>query len=127
MKEFLKPFNHGVSRLLGRIGYSVRKLPPKPRKTSKVTNVILGGRAIKIHSGNPLCFEYKNHPQHNAHIGSVAALVQRQFPGAWAVDVGANVGDTLAIIKGQASIPVICVEGDPICYELLEENARQTR
>ena len=125
MKQLLKPLKHSVSRLLGRVGYSVRKLPPKPRKTSKVTKIMLGGKSIKMHSGNPLCFEYKNYPQLNAHIGSVAALVQRQFPGAWAVDVGANVGDTLAILKGQASMPVICVEGDPICYELLEENAQQ--
>ncbi len=125
MKEFLKPFKHGLLSLLGSVGYSVQRLPRKPRKTSKVTTLILGGKSIKIHSGNPLCYEYQQHPQLNGHIGWMAALVEKQFPDAWAVDVGANVGDTLAIIKSKASMPVICVEGDPVCYELLQENARQ--
>jgi FkbM family methyltransferase len=124
MKPFVKTLKLGVLRFINHLGYGIVKLPPKPRKTSKVTSVVLGGKNIKIHSGNPLCFQYKQNPQHNSSIGIMAALVKNRFPAAWVVDVGANVGDTLAIIKGQASMPVICVEGDAFCYELLQENAR---
>jgi len=124
MRPFIKNIKLGILRLLNHFGYRLLKLPPKPKKTSKITHVELGGKVIKIHSGNPLCFAYQQHPQHNSAIGKVAALVKGRYPMAWAVDVGANVGDTLAIIKGKASLPVICVEGDVVCYELLQENAR---
>jgi FkbM family methyltransferase len=124
MKPFIKTLKLGVLGCIKQFGYSIHRLPPKPKKNSKVTGVILGGKVIKIHTGNPLCFQYKHNPQHNCSIGIAAALVKNRFPTAWAVDVGANIGDTLAIIKGKASLPVICVEGDAFCYDLLRENAR---
>lgn len=125
MKQFIQSVKLSILRFLNHLGYSIVKIPPPPRKTSKIATVQLGGRAIKIHSGNPLCYAYQKNPQLNCAIGIVAGMVRERFPGSWAVDVGANVGDTLAIIKGQASMPVICVEGDSICYELLQENASQ--
>jgi len=42
-----------------------------------------------------------------------------------AIDVGANVGDTLSIIRQAADVPVLCVEGDPQCVGLFKENAAQ--
>jgi FkbM family methyltransferase len=125
MKQLLKTPKISILRLLNCLGYSLVKLPPRPGQTTAVASVLLGGRPIKIHKGNPLYHAYRTDPQWNSRLGIVAAIVKERFPAAWAVDVGANVGDTLAIIKGKAAMPVICVEGDPICYELLQENARQ--
>jgi FkbM family methyltransferase len=131
MKQPLKTLKLGVRGFLNHLGYSIVKLPPKrppPPKlgqTSEAAVVLVGGRPIKIHRGNPLCDAYQMNPQLNCLIGIGAEMVRHRFPDSWAVDVGANVGDTLAVIKGKAAMPVICVEGDPVCYELLEENARQ--
>jgi FkbM family methyltransferase len=124
MQQVIQSLKLEVLNLIRRFGYAIHKLPPRPKKTSRVVSIMLGGKSIKIHSGNPLCFQYRNNPNYNNSIGILAALVQSRFPKAWVVDVGANVGDTLAIIKGHASLPVICVEGDAICYDLLQQNAR---
>jgi FkbM family methyltransferase len=124
MQQVIQSLKLEVLNLIRRFGYAIHKLPPRPKKTSRVVSIMLGGKSIKIHSGNPLCFQYRNNPNYNNSIGILAALVQSRFPKAWVVDVGANVGDTLAIIKGQSSLPVICVEGDAICYDLLQQNAR---
>jgi FkbM family methyltransferase len=124
MKQFVKALKLFALRLLNRLGYTIVKLPPQGSKSSKMSTVMVGGKAIKIPQGSPLCHYYQTQPRMNYSLGTIAAMIQDRFPAAWAMDVGANVGDTLAVIKGQASLPVICVEGDGICFEILQENAR---
>ena len=125
MKQPLKTVKLGVQGVFNRLGYVIVKLPPKSEEKSGTAVVLVGDRPIKIHKRNPLFDAYRKNPQLNSLIGIGAEMVKNRFPDSWAVDVGANVGDTLALIKAKAAMPVICIEGDPICYELLQENARQ--
>jgi FkbM family methyltransferase len=64
------------------------------------------------------------YPSYDANIGRIAAAMARKYPGASVVDVGANVGDTAAIIRGSCQLPILCIEGDPSFFGLLERNAR---
>jgi FkbM family methyltransferase len=41
------------------------------------------------------------------------------------VDVGANVGDTAAVIRAATDVPILCVEGEEHFFRLLEETARR--
>ena len=41
------------------------------------------------------------------------------------VDVGANVGDTAAIVRAHSGVPVLCVEGDDVFFDLLARNVEQ--
>jgi len=50
--------------------------------------------------------------------------VQSKYPGLRVIDVGANLGDTAAVIKSYADVPIICIEGDEHSYVLLEHNTR---
>ena len=54
-----------------------------------------------------------------AQLGAIAAEL-----GGPVVDVGANVGDTAAAIRAESGVPILCVEGDPTFFALLERNAR---
>ena len=40
--------------------------------------------------------------------------------------MGTNFGDSVAIAKSVADIPVLCVEGDELTFSLLEQNVRQS-
>jgi len=64
------------------------------------------------------------HPSYDANIGRIAAAIAGKHPGGSAVDIGANVGDTAAIIRGACSLPILCVEGNEAFYALLQLNAR---
>jgi FkbM family methyltransferase len=125
MNKFIKAVKVSILRVIYLFGYTVNKLPHKSKKTSDVVEMIVAGKKIKVHSGNPLRSVYTENPQCNIHMAQVAALVEEKYPAAWAVDVGANVGDTLAIIRSRTKMPIICVEGDSHCFELLQENAHQ--
>lgn len=41
------------------------------------------------------------------------------------IDVGANVGDTIAVIKSFVNVPIVGVEGDEISFRFLEKNSKQ--
>lgn len=51
--------------------------------------------------------------------------VVAKYPHAGLIDVGANIGDTLAVARSAADIPVVCVEGDPQCFAFLQQNIEQ--
>lgn len=55
-------------------------------------------------------------------LGKIAAVVNAKYSGLHAIDIGANSGDTAALIRETSEIPVLCIEGDPILLPLLIEN-----
>ena len=56
-------------------------------------------------------------------LAKIASLLYGKYPELHAIDIGANVGDTAALIRESAEIPVLCIEGDPALLPLLAENA----
>jgi FkbM family methyltransferase len=56
-------------------------------------------------------------------LGHVAQTVFRKYPDSCAIDIGANVGDSAALIRNHADVPVLCVEGNPEYSECLAHNA----
>lgn len=64
------------------------------------------------------------YPNYMRNLGLLAGLVDKKYPGAVTIDIGANVGDTVAVIRKESSLPVICVEGNGLYLNYLEENIR---
>ena len=58
-------------------------------------------------------------------VGDVAQAIGRKYAGFRAIDIGAHVGDTAAVICSHADVPVLCIEGNPEFLPFLEENARR--
>ncbi len=61
-------------------------------------------------------------PIYDTALGQIAAVLGAKYPALHAIDIGANVGDTCALIRQRAEISVLCVEGDPILLPILTEN-----
>lgn len=70
---------------------------------------------------------YRNdHPGYDSALGRLASLASEKYPDLAAVDVGANVGDTAAVIRsGAPGAPVLAIEGHPRFFDLLQRNAAQ--
>jgi FkbM family methyltransferase len=84
--------------------------------------VKIGDYEVSIQSNNSLWREYQKNPEYTAQLGRIAASVFESYPDAYAIDIGANIGDTAALIKSQAKVPIICVEGDSAVFPILEKN-----
>ena len=65
------------------------------------------------------------HPDYSRNLGRVAAALHEARPGAPIIDIGANIGDSVAIIRDQVpEVPILCIEGDPQFLPYLHYNVR---
>ena len=58
-------------------------------------------------------------------LGEIARLVWQKYPSSAAVDIGANVGDSAALINSYYDMPTLCIEGGAEYLPFLRENARR--
>jgi FkbM family methyltransferase len=52
----------------------------------------------------------------------IAKYVQQKYSGSSFIDVGAYVGDTVALIRQEETFPILCIEGNERFYRILEKN-----
>ena len=56
-------------------------------------------------------------------LGYIAQVIFQKYPQASAIDIGANIGDSSALIQTYQDVPVLCIEGNPEFIEYLHHNA----
>ncbi|PWS26408.1 hypothetical protein DHW03_16640 [Pedobacter yonginense] len=91
---------------------------------NQITERNIGGFNMKmnhshIHNSK---FLYQNYDQN---LSRLVEIVKQKFPDLSVVDVGANIGDGVAIIKQLNDVPIVCIEGDDKYFKLLDENVKQ--
>jgi FkbM family methyltransferase len=64
----------------------------------------------------------KRFPDYSANLGRIAAAIAAKDPYARAIDIGANVGDSVAIIRAKCSMPILCIEADAKFLTIFEKN-----
>lgn len=118
MRELIRNF-------LKRFGYDIVKtgIPYIP-KTNKDVFVEVGKYKILMPGYNVQAINYKLYPDLNASFGRLAKVIYGKYNDMYLIDVGANVGDTIAVVKSEVEIPIIGVEGDDVTYSYLEKNAK---
>ena len=78
----------------------------------------IGAVELELPLSHELPFYRRDHPRYDRPLGAIAAELSGPV-----VDIGANVGDTAATIRAESDVPILCVEGDPTFFALLERNA----
>jgi FkbM family methyltransferase len=94
------------------------------RVTDPLVTYRIGDAAIRLPLSHDLPHFQKAFPFYSRNLGRIAALVHAAHPDLAVVDVGANVGDSVAIIRSQTHVPVLAIEGSRRFFALLEANAR---
>jgi FkbM family methyltransferase len=64
----------------------------------------------------------KNWRLYDLVLGDIAQVVFQKYPDATAIDIGANVGDTAALMCRDQNFPVLCIEGSPLFLSFLRRN-----
>jgi len=115
-----------IRNILTKAGYDIIKVNQHSAdKAHLVKKVKVGNFMIDMPGNNVQISTYKYRPDANNLLGILAVHVAGKYPDATIIDVGANVGDTIAVIKTAIDVPVIGIEGDPVSYRFLEENVKQ--
>jgi hypothetical protein len=79
---------------------------------------------LRLPLSHELPFYRRNFPDYAANLGRVSFYARHKYPDLTMIDVGANIGDSVAIVRGYGDIPVLCLEGEPRFFRLLKENTR---
>ncbi len=80
---------------------------------------------LDILLSHDLPFNIQENPMYSQNLGVIAGILFKKYPDLCVIDVGANIGDSVAIIKFRTDIPVLCIEGNPKFLGLLEQNTQQ--
>ena len=80
---------------------------------------------LKLPFSHDLPFNMKMFPTYNVNLAEITKIVQKKYPEMRAIDVGANVGDSVAVIHHEINVPILCIEGNPKFLSLLELNIKQ--
>jgi FkbM family methyltransferase len=126
-----------VRNFIGLLGWEITKIQVQKngnkveeyknikKEGDEIKTITIGRFEILINSDNPLTNLFKHYPYYSSELGRLVAAMQRKYPGLTLIDVGANVGDTVAIARSAADISIVCIEGDNFCFSLLKQNIKQ--
>ncbi len=115
-----------IRRFLNRFGYDIIKTDDRHiSKSTREKKVQVGKFQLYMPANNVQLAHYKMYPDLNSQLSRLALIIAKKYPDMTVVDVGANVGDTIAVLKSAIDLPVVGIEGDDLSYQFLEKNCKQ--
>jgi FkbM family methyltransferase len=90
-----------------------------------LTVVPIGNQRIRVPFSHSLHENVHVHPQINFNLGRLVSYTEKELKNVKVIDVGANVGDTVAYIRNFSNAPVLCIDGDKKYLEILRQNVAQ--
>ena len=128
MKEAIEGF---VPALWNRVRKTLRltsesKLPVRrDKQLGRVVDYPIGQHVITLPHYHALPLYQSRWKLYDSPLSVIAQALRSKFSSFTSIDIGANVGDTAAAISCDASMPVLCIEGDPSYLPFLKYNAEK--
>jgi FkbM family methyltransferase len=85
-------------------------------------NYRLNSYDIKIPLSHSLPIVLKQYPDYAKNLARVASCVYHKYPHLTIIDIGANIGDSVFILKEKVPCPILCIEGDSRFFQILQIN-----
>jgi len=64
---------------------------------------------------------------YNINMARITREVFKKYKDLLIIDIGANIGDSTALIKSYIDVPILCIEGDDDYIDLLDENTKNLK
>jgi|GEM_PF-5685495 FkbM family methyltransferase len=118
MKELFK-------RLLSRFGLYISKGYKVYLFSNKaIVRRNIYGRDVLMPKAHSISFNLAHFPYYNSNLQRIVQQYQQYREGPFSIlDIGANIGDTLLMLRQVTDHPIRCFEGDPFYFSLLEKNS----
>lgn len=112
-----------IYNLLRKIKRRLLSNPPKV----EIVSIKVAGKEVRIHNNNRLVQVYAQFPEFGQELGRLAQAIEAVYGRVYMLDIGANVGDTALLMRASCQSTIVCIEGDAIVYELLQQNTAQDK
>ena len=90
-----------------------------------LVTVRIGNQKIKAPLSHPLKVIMEKLPQFGFNLTRLVRYTHQYYQDIKIIDIGANIGDTAAFINNYKNLPVLCIDGDPQYFDLLQQNTQQ--
>ncbi len=110
-----------MSSLLARFKARLRKVRGEARRR-RSTPYVLDGSPILLPEGHMLPIIRVDHPHYAANVARLARSLRAKYGDLAILDIGANIGDTVAILRREVDSPILCIEGSQTFMPFLKAN-----
>ncbi|MBN1984380.1 MAG: FkbM family methyltransferase, partial [Chitinivibrionales bacterium] len=100
--------------------------PSQKPPTEPLIRYNLEGTELLLPVSHKLPLFRRQFPFYSANVGRLAAGVFEKYPDMKFIDIGANVGDTVAFLRATAHFPILCIEGDEYFFTILALNVERS-
>lgn len=115
-----------IENALKPVGYQLHRIP-RHLRAQRITYlpVRVGKFQIEMPSNSLLPEMFEINPTYSSELGRLVAITSSKYADLRVIDVGANYGDSVAVIRSVVDVPIDCVEGDLECLTILKKNLAQ--
>jgi FkbM family methyltransferase len=85
----------------------------------------IGNQTIQVNLSHQLSQILGLYPNYNFNLARIVSYVEKYYGQINVIDIGANVGDTVAFIRNYSKAPILCIDGEDNYVRLLRRNTAQ--
>ncbi len=108
--------------MISKIIASFKGAEKQKDKAPSLVNTMIGKFEILMPENHSLPIYLAQHKYYSRNLPRIAAILKEHIDGFSMIDVGANVGDTIALVRSLSNFPILAIEGDENFYEVLNKN-----
>jgi FkbM family methyltransferase len=91
-----------------------------------LVNYQLKNHQIKLPISHSLPLVIQEYPDYADNLARIASCIYSKYPALTIIDIGANIGDSVFVLRQHVLCPILCIEGDPRFFEVLQTNTAKT-
>ncbi|OJW78852.1 FkbM family methyltransferase [Spirosoma sp. 48-14] len=95
----------------------------KIKGSNPLIETYIGKYRLRLPFSHQLPFIIKLFPNYSTNLARIARKALEKYHDLKFIDIGANIGDTVALLRSEESFPILCIEGDDYFFSILEKNA----
>lgn len=117
------PYDSFLDKLMFRFFFLLRKLLQKIH--DPLIDYKIGNSVISLPFSHNLGIYKNRYPQYSLNIGRLARYIYTKYQNLTVIDVGANVGDTVTILRNHIESPILAIEGNEYFFSILQKNTEK--
>lgn len=112
-----------IKRICNSLGFTIARIPLQP--SDGLIKTRIGKFELFINGTHALPYYLIKYPQYSSNLPRLVNKLRDKYPELTLLDVGANIGDTVALVRSICCCPIICFEGNDNYFKLLQTNISQ--
>ena len=108
-----------------KLGFQINKLPKPNGNPNELITAQIGKFNLLLNRNHSLPGYLKALPHYSKNLPRLATQIKQKYTDLILIDIGANVGDTVALTRSECDCKIVCIEGNEFYFDVLKKNLQQ--